>query len=232
MKRSKTFEKTTFWTALVLLTVGVSAAWAYFLFVDPSFFDPYRRIHNCASCEQASEMAANDFAKDNYQIVLWGRYSEGDPSLHYVDTLEKLYNVTVLGGGCTQRNEVNCYNTTMWNLLVDKHGHKLQKLRFKWRKSDFPDIWEIGKVKEKKLVSQMDRIDEVLWNDWNPLHLKGETNRDEYRGYIPEILKYKQENLAPFVLSKRLLEFETHYMGLSGDKIRCDSVAVKIVRGS
>jgi hypothetical protein len=36
------------------------------------------------------------------------------------------------------------------------------------------------------------KIDNILWTDWDPIGIHDETPRDEYRGYIPEILRLKK----------------------------------------
>ncbi len=71
-------------------------------------------------------------------------------------------------------------------------------------------------------------IDEILWNDWDPIGVNDDAPRDEYQSYTPAIfgLKIKEADIG--AIAQRLYEFETDNMGLGGDIEHCREIANKI----
>ncbi|MGY3088758.1 riboflavin kinase/FMN adenylyltransferase [Hymenobacter sp. UYAg731] len=72
-------------------------------------------------------------------------------------------------------------------------------------------------------------IDEILWNDWDPIGVNDIAPRDEYQMYTPEIFSLKTTGATADVIAKRLHELEQIRMGLSGNIEHCKEVAQKII---
>jgi hypothetical protein len=73
-------------------------------------------------------------------------------------------------------------------------------------------------------------IDEILWNDWDPLGVNAITPRDKYQNYTPTILNLKIKQADKETIARKLFEIETQTMGMLGDIHRCRNVADKIVK--
>jgi hypothetical protein len=71
-------------------------------------------------------------------------------------------------------------------------------------------------------------IDEILWKDWDPINVKDLAPRDEYQGYIPEILRMKISGADIDSISKRLYQIETEILGLKGNLEHCKLIAMMI----
>ena len=74
------------------------------------------------------------------------------------------------------------------------------------------------------------RIDEILWNEWDPIGVSGISGaRDEYHGYLPIVfrlaLEGSEERIAEYLLS-----VETENMGLGGDKQNCQRIAGMVLK--
>lgn len=74
------------------------------------------------------------------------------------------------------------------------------------------------------------KIDEILWFDWDPIGLQEYGPRDEYQDYLPEIFSMVVANADRKKIADRLFTFETVNMGLSGSMEKCLAVADKILR--
>ena len=72
-------------------------------------------------------------------------------------------------------------------------------------------------------------IDEILWNDWDPIGVNDCAPRDEYQSYLPEIFRLKIEGGNAEVIANKLLYFEMERMGLDGDIKHCRTIAAKIL---
>ena len=72
-------------------------------------------------------------------------------------------------------------------------------------------------------------IDEILWNDWDPIGVNDTAPRDEYQGYTPEIFELKIKGGDVETIANRLNELVIKYMGLFGNIDHCRQVATKIV---
>jgi hypothetical protein len=75
-----------------------------------------------------------------------------------------------------------------------------------------------------------DGIDEILWNDWDPIGLNNTGPRDEYQAYTPVIFSLKIKGESEEAIAEKLcgLELAT-ILGVPGNMDRCLQVARKIV---
>ena len=65
-------------------------------------------------------------------------------------------------------------------------------------------------MKKPKLWEEVDRI---LWEDWDPIKINDSGPKDEYRGYVPSIIKLLNQNADEHKIAKLLLEHENINMG-------------------
>lgn len=74
------------------------------------------------------------------------------------------------------------------------------------------------------------KIDDLLWTSWDPIGVN-DTNatRNEYQSYTRYIFKLKTEGADKIKISNHLYQLETVSIGLSGDKTRCDKIALEIL---
>jgi hypothetical protein len=78
---------------------------------------------------------------------------------------------------------------------------------------------------QKDLYKQ---IDEILWNDWDPIGINDFAPRDEYQGYTPTIFGLKINGDDKETIAQKLYEIETTRMGLTGNIEHCRKIAEKI----
>ena len=78
---------------------------------------------------------------------------------------------------------------------------------------------------QKKLYKS---IDEILWNDWDPIGVNDFAPRDEYQSYTPPILSLKINGADTETIAKMLYEIETEIIGVTGNMEQCRQVAGKI----
>ncbi|MBF0695389.1 MAG: hypothetical protein IR153_10080 [Flavobacterium sp.] len=76
------------------------------------------------------------------------------------------------------------------------------------------------------------KIDDILWYDWDPIGINDMAPRDEYQGYVPEIFNLKKSGANRQEIANQLLSFETDNMGMSGTLETCLKVADKIIKAS
>jgi len=74
------------------------------------------------------------------------------------------------------------------------------------------------------------KIDEILWNDWDPIGVNDIAPRDEYQSYVPEIYKMVMENKTETEIAERLHKIERETMGMFGNKEHCKDIANKIMK--
>jgi len=79
---------------------------------------------------------------------------------------------------------------------------------------------------QKKLYKA---IDEILWNDWDPIGVNDIAPRDEYQSYTPTIFKLKTIGADIETIAKTLHEIETVTIGVVGDIDHCRQVAERII---
>ncbi|MES2619260.1 MAG: hypothetical protein V4615_00290 [Bacteroidota bacterium] len=72
-------------------------------------------------------------------------------------------------------------------------------------------------------------IDEILWNDWDPIGVNGIAPRDEYQSYTPIIFKLKTNGADKEAIAKRLHEIETVTIGVIGNLDHCREIAGRIL---
>jgi hypothetical protein len=72
-------------------------------------------------------------------------------------------------------------------------------------------------------------IDEILWNEWDPIGVNNSAPRNEYYGYLPIIFDLKLKNATRESIAQKLFELETKNMGLDGNIDHCRKIADKII---
>ena len=109
-------------------------------------------------------------------------------------------------------------NIQLWReyLLTGEYRLDKNELKHKFR----------SKGKYKELYQ---KIDEILWNDWDPIGVNDIAPRDEYQGYTPIIFNLIKRDADKELITQKLFEFETKNMGLFGNIKRCRQSAEKII---
>ncbi|UTW66138.1 hypothetical protein KFE94_16015 [bacterium SCSIO 12643] len=72
-------------------------------------------------------------------------------------------------------------------------------------------------------------IDEILWNDWDPIGVNDIAPRDEYQDYVPEICSLIIQNKSVSDIADKLHQIETEVIGVVGNRENCLNVANKIM---
>jgi hypothetical protein len=81
-------------------------------------------------------------------------------------------------------------------------------------------------MNKKKLYTNVDKI---LWEDWDPIGINDDGGpEDEYRGYVPSIIKLLDEGADESKLAKLLHEHATINMGLSSNLTDHFEIAAKL----
>ncbi len=75
-------------------------------------------------------------------------------------------------------------------------------------------------------------IDEILWNDWDPIGVNdfGEDARDEYYSYLPKVYTMVNENFSAQEIGQYLFKVEFDMMGMPSTLERCILIAEKILK--
>lgn len=109
-------------------------------------------------------------------------------------------------------------NIQLWKeyLLTGEYRLDENELKQKFRSN--------GKYKEL-----YQKIDEILWTDWDPIGVNDIAPRDEYQGYTPTIFNLIKKNSDKETIAQKLFDFETQNMGLFGNIEHCRQVAEKII---
>lgn len=82
---------------------------------------------------------------------------------------------------------------------------------------------------QRKSTRLFNQIDEILWNDWDPIGVNdSDEATDEYRSYVRHLVKLKLEGADQTKIANHLYHIETVNIGLSGNKTRCEEIARKI----
>ncbi|MFH1022922.1 MAG: hypothetical protein V1809_05995 [Planctomycetota bacterium] len=71
------------------------------------------------------------------------------------------------------------------------------------------------KTKEQCAQEIMQEIHDILWNDWDPIGVKGLGPEDEYDSYIGGVYRLLASKAPKETLSAHLQKIETDSMGLS-----------------
>jgi hypothetical protein len=80
-----------------------------------------------------------------------------------------------------------------------------------------------------KYIELYQKVDEILWNDWDPIGVNDVAPRDEYQGYTPTIFNLIKKDADKETIAQKLLEFEIQNMELIGDIEHCRQVADKLI---
>lgn len=73
------------------------------------------------------------------------------------------------------------------------------------------------------------KIDDILWFDWDPIGINDVAPRDEYQSYVPEIFRLKKKGADRMEIGRKLLEIETNTIGMPGTLEGCLIIADKIL---
>ncbi len=95
-------------------------------------------------------------------------------------------------------------------------------------------IFDINKKFVNNLIAAQDfliyqKIDDILWYDWDPIGVNSYNQRDEYQSYVSPIFQLKKSGASIQTIASLLLNFETESMGLSGNLKHCLIIANKII---
>jgi hypothetical protein len=83
---------------------------------------------------------------------------------------------------------------------------------------------------EDTLKHAFNQIDEILWNDWDPLGVNGISEaRDEYHSYVWKVVDFKLKGVDAETITQYLLQVETVQMGLNGNLADCRRVSRMII---
>jgi len=72
-------------------------------------------------------------------------------------------------------------------------------------------------------------VDEILWNEWDPIGVNDVAPRDEYQSYVPEIFSMLIQNRTDKEIADRLYNIETETIGVLGSREHCLIIAKKLV---
>jgi hypothetical protein len=113
--------------------------------------------------------------------------------------------------------DINRKNVQLWKEYLETGNYRLDKneLKEKFRR----------KGKWKKLYQE---IDEILWNDWDPIGINDIAPRDEYQSYTPIIFTLKRKGANEGEIANKLYQIETETIGVAGNLKHCKEVARKI----
>lgn len=114
--------------------------------------------------------------------------------------------------------DINRKNVLLWKEYLENGYYCLDKneLIQKFR----------NKGKYKKLYQE---IDELLWNEWDPIGINDFAPRDEYQSYTPLIFRLKRGGAKEDEIAEKLHEIEKETIGVPGNLEKCKNVARKIV---
>ncbi|WP_413998205.1 hypothetical protein ACMDB5_10480 [Flavobacterium sp. W1B] len=114
--------------------------------------------------------------------------------------------------------DITIKNILLWKEYLISGKYRLDKneLKQKFR----------SKGKYKILYQE---IDEILWNDWDPIGVNDIAPRDEYQSYTPTIMNLKIKGVDKQTIAEKLYEIETTTIGVTGNIEHCLKVAEKII---
>lgn len=75
---------------------------------------------------------------------------------------------------------------------------------------------------------QYQKIDDILWYDWDPIGINDIAPRDEYQSYTPQIFNLLKTEKNREAIVEVLSKIETANMGLVGNMEKCLKIADKI----
>lgn len=74
------------------------------------------------------------------------------------------------------------------------------------------------------------KVDEILWNDWDPIGVNEVAPRNEYQDYTPIIFALLIRNRTVKEISHQLYEIETKTIGLKGNRAHCIKIAENLIK--
>ncbi|MBF8965717.1 hypothetical protein I0P70_20865 [Pontibacter sp. FD36] len=83
---------------------------------------------------------------------------------------------------------------------------------------------------KKEQIELYKAVDEILWEDWDPIGVNGFAPRDEYQSYVPEIFTMLNEGKDENEIADRLIQIATERMGLFEDREHCLLIAKKLIK--
>ena len=83
---------------------------------------------------------------------------------------------------------------------------------------------------ENKDLALYQRIDEILWFDWDPLGINDIAPRDEYQSYVIDIIDLVISKAASQKIAEHLYKIETNNMAKGGNIEKCYTIADKILK--
>ena len=76
---------------------------------------------------------------------------------------------------------------------------------------------------------QYQKIDDILWYDWDPIGINDIAPRDEYQSYTPQIFNLLKTGRNRGTIAELLSKIETGNMGLVGNMEKCLKIADRIL---
>ena len=102
-----------------------------------------------------------------------------------------------------------------WIVFDDNHEELSMKIK-EWQR-------EFNEGKSKRTYQQ---IDEILWNDWDPIGVNEMPEaRDEYNSYVLAVLNLKLSGAELETIAQYLFQIEVDRMGLFGNLDNCRRVS-------
>ena len=84
--------------------------------------------------------------------------------------------------------------------------------------------------RRKRAESIHAEIKRILWEEWDPIGVRGDAPDDEYNAYIGGIHRLLADGADKAAIVEHLYRLETEYMGLRGDKARLGPVAESLLK--
>ena len=113
--------------------------------------------------------------------------------------------------------DINLKNVQLWKNYLENGIYNPDKNELK------------EKFRSKgKYLNLYKEIDQILWEDWDPIGINDDAARDEYQGYTPIILKLVKSKSHTTKIAEKLYEIETEIIGVPGNYEKCLKVAGKI----
>jgi len=82
--------------------------------------------------------------------------------------------------------------------------------------------------KEQKELYKI--VDEILWNEWDPIGINKIAPRDEYQSYVPQIFSMLNQNKTNNEIADKLYKIETETIGVMGSFENCLKTAKKLTK--
>ncbi|MEI6140999.1 MAG: hypothetical protein WCP85_17155 [Mariniphaga sp.] len=74
------------------------------------------------------------------------------------------------------------------------------------------------------------KIDDILWFDWDPLGINDIAPRDEYQSYVIDIFELVKAKADRQTIAEHLYKIETNNMAIGGNFEKCLTIAEKILK--